>query len=106
MKNIEKLNAKLLLIPNTVAFFGLVFATDAKNLLAVAYCVIVFLFITLLHLIECFRLNKHTREAMEYINLIFYLVSLFIHNWLLFGITLIILAYLRLTNYYLYKSKN
>lgn len=56
MKNIEKLNIKLLLIPNATAFFGLLFATEAQNLFTVAYCVLIFLFITLLHLIECYRL--------------------------------------------------
>ena len=106
MKNIEKLNIKLLLIPNATAFFGLLFATEAQNLFTVAYCVVIFLFITLLHLIECYRLNGNTRTVIRAVNLIFFLLALFNHNWLLVSLTLIILTYIELKNAYIYKSNN
>ena len=103
MKN---LNVKLTLLPNAVAFFGLLCAVDLQNLLSVAYCVAIFAFVTLQHLFDCYRLNDKAKTVITVANVALFLIALFCRNWLLACLTLFILVYNLILVGYIDKSNN
>lgn len=102
----KKLDVKLTVLPNTVAFFGLLFATEAQNLLSVAYCVAIFLFITLQHLVSCYRLNDKAKTLITVANTALFLIALFCRNWLLAALSLVIITYNVVIVAYIDKSNN
>lgn len=103
MKN---LNVKLTLLPNTVAFFGLLCAVDLQNLLAVAYCVGIFFFLTLMHFSECYKLNAKSKVFLICVNTIFCIIALTSCNWLLLTLSLIIIDYILLLMIFINKPNN
>lgn len=102
----KKLDVKLTVLPNLIAFFGLLCATDLHNFLAVAYCVVIFAFVTLQHLIECYRLNDKAKTLITVANVALFLIALFCRNWLLAALTLFIVTYNLIIVAYIDKSNN
>lgn len=102
----KKLDVKLTVLPNIIAFFGLLCATDLHNFLAVAYCVVIFAFVTLQHLFDCYRLNEKTKTVITSTNVALFLIALFCRNWLLACLTLFIVVYNLILVGYIDKSNN
>lgn len=102
----KKLDVKLTVLPNLIAFFGLLCATDLHNFLAVAYCVVIFAFVTLQHLFDCYRLNDKAKTVITVANVALFLIALFCRNWLLACLTLFILVYNLILVGYIDKSNN
>lgn len=103
MKN---LNVKLTLLPNAVAFFGLLCTVDLQNLLSVAYCVAIFVCLTFAHLFDLYRLKNKVKVFLLTVNTIFCIIALTSCNWLLLTLSLIIIDYILLLMIFINKPNN
>ncbi len=100
----KKLRIRLTVIPSAIAFFGLLCASDLQNTLSAFYCVAIFFFVSMAHLLDLYALKDNTKVTFAVINTAIFVLAFILHNWLLCVLTLLIINYIALITIIKYKN--